>query len=847
MRLKEFQEWKSIGLQLAKQSRELSVEYFSSVPNGLNSLYVTGHQKFFKALRLISASDTQKTVRFYQNGPERLLELNPNVRDTILEMSIAFSDGDADTLIQIFNKFIAVLSPLSYPDQDRISEFADEIGGISFDAAKAFLKNAALLSLEISECFLPYWVNQGLAVLKKNEGQGVDYFSLKEKQGAAEFNKWKFAVAYEDIKGILSVFATALCGKKMLFEKVDKAEKPNRFYSIYMTGSQSKVLLPPHYAIGRTKEENFRLYKIAVAHQAGYIEFGTFNHRFDIIWKTLNRFRIHDLAKDIFFIIEDARIGRMLKKQYRGICHQLDQSLFLEMKNRDSRGNNLLSEALEVLLCLSLDYWPLDFFNGKEKFPKIENKMSSLKKALKISMDGFSEKSESSWDSFLKAKEVYEYLAPLAEKNSYSPPRPELVPERPDLPEILFPGKSKKNPNEIIEGDTGTDNDQLMVPIKNLLIKNLKSANNAQGRPLTEKKGFQSINEDNVMEPDDLIAKKYSFPKRVAKTSGCDGPFYYDEWDYIHGQYRNKWCRAFENATAPGHIDRYNRITEQYRLLINKVKKQFQRIKPVVMETVRKVEWGEELDLDEVVQWAVDRKQKRSPSEKLFIRKEKRPQKTAIIILIDLSASTDEQIALPEKTINKADCACMRPSYSPDVYFQKNKKIIDILRESLVVILEALNELGEQVGVFGFSGQGRHQVDIFPLKEFTEPFNESVKGKICNIQPKQSTRMGCAIRHASGKLKQIESETRLLILLSDGLPQDLDYGEDRNSKKYAINDTMMAFAEARREGIQPFCITVDNTGNDRLKFVSDPKSYLLINDAHSLPEVLPKIVESLMA
>jgi len=114
------------------------------------------------------------------------------------------------------------------------------------------------------------------------------------------------------------------------------------------------------------------------------------------------------------------------------------------------------------------------------------------------------------------------------------------------------------------------------------------------------------------------------------------------------------------------------------------------------------------------------------------------------------------------------------------------------------------------------------------------------------MQPKQSTRMGCAIRHAAGELKQIDSETRLLILLSDGLPQDLDYGEDRTSKTYAINDTMMAFAEARREGIQPFCITVDNTGNDRLKFVSDPRSYLLINDAHSLPAVLPKIVESLM-
>jgi nitric oxide reductase activation protein len=106
--------------------------------------------------------------------------------------------------------------------------------------------------------------------------------------------------------------------------------------------------------------------------------------------------------------------------------------------------------------------------------------------------------------------------------------------------------------------------------------------------------------------------------------------------------------------------------------------------------------------------------------------------------------------------------------------------------------------------------------------------------------------MGCAIRHAINKFKNIDSDTRLLILLSDGFPQDLDYGEDRTSKSYALHDTFMAFAEARREGIQPFCITVDQTGNDYLKKIHDPKSYLLIEDIDSLPMALPKIVESLI-
>jgi len=121
-----------------------------------------------------------------------------------------------------------------------------------------------------------------------------------------------------------------------------------------------------------------------------------------------------------------------------------------------------------------------------------------------------------------------------------------------------------------------------------------------------------------------------------------------------------------------------------------------------------------------------------------------------------------------------------------------------------------------------------------------------MKARIGGIKPKQSTRMGPVIRHASQKLKHHDSDLRLLILLSDGYPQDLDYGEDRQSNEYALNDTMMALIEAENEGIQPFCITVDQSGNDYLRKMCDPGSYLVIKDIYSLPEILPKVVESLI-
>jgi nitric oxide reductase NorD protein len=118
--------------------------------------------------------------------------------------------------------------------------------------------------------------------------------------------------------------------------------------------------------------------------------------------------------------------------------------------------------------------------------------------------------------------------------------------------------------------------------------------------------------------------------------------------------------------------------------------------------------------------------------------------------------------------------------------------------------------------------------------------------RIAGIRPRQSTRMGPAIRHAAQKLAFMEAQQRLLILLSDGFPQDCDYGEDRTSYEYGLQDTMMALLETKTQGISPFCITVDQSGNDYLKKICDPKDYLVIKDIFSLPRVLPKVIESFL-
>ena len=193
-----------------------------------------------------------------------------------------------------------------------------------------------------------------------------------------------------------------------------------------------------------------------------------------------------------------------------------------------------------------------------------------------------------------------------------------------------------------------------------------------------------------------------------------------------------------------------------------------------------------------------------------------------------MSASTDEQVPCRDRET------------------KDEKRIIDIEIESLVVMMEALDTFSDEYSVYGFSGDGRGQVDFYRVKDFADPYSEMLKQRIGGIEPQRSTRMGAAIRHAVQKMVMVDSDQRLLILLSDGFPQDSDYGEDRSSNEYGLQDTMMALIEARREGIRPFCITVDQAGNDYLKKMCDPNSYLVIQDVYGLPETMPKIVASLM-
>jgi nitric oxide reductase NorD protein len=168
--------------------------------------------------------------------------------------------------------------------------------------------------------------------------------------------------------------------------------------------------------------------------------------------------------------------------------------------------------------------------------------------------------------------------------------------------------------------------------------------------------------------------------------------------------------------------------------------------------------------------------------------------------------------------------------------------VIDVAKDALAVMADALVPLGDAVALYGFSGQGRDGVEFAVAKDFADPLGASTWAALAAIEPRGATRMGAAVRHAASKLARQPAARRLLVVVSDGYPQDSDYGPDRNDEEYGVQDTARALQDAERAGLSTLCVTIDPAGHDYLRRMCPPESYLVIDDVPALPAGLAAAV-----
>jgi nitric oxide reductase activation protein len=219
-----------------------------------------------------------------------------------------------------------------------------------------------------------------------------------------------------------------------------------------------------------------------------------------------------------------------------------------------------------------------------------------------------------------------------------------------------------------------------------------------------------------------------------------------------------------------------------------------------------------------------------------------------------MSASTDFPLpdsavaAAPSEPVKAEDGALYLyggHDQAPHAASAPKRRVIDVSKDALALMCGALHTLGDSYAVYGFSGDGRANVEFHVAKDFADKLSASTWAALAAMQPRRSTRMGAAIRHAQSKLARENARIKLLIVVSDGYPEDHDYGADRNDREYGVQDTARALMEAERAGTVNFCVTIDKAGHDYLRRMCQENRYLVIDDVSSLPRELTKVYRTL--
>ena len=289
-----------------------------------------------------------------------------------------------------------------------------------------------------------------------------------------------------------------------------------------------------------------------------------------------------------------------------------------------------------------------------------------------------------------------------------------------------------------------------------------------------------------------------------------DPATYYAEWDHRRQHYRADWCALREVAVPQRDPDFAARVLERYRPLVYRLRRSFEALRDEERRLYRQAD-GDEIDLDAAVEALADARHGLEADERLFSRRQKDERDIAVLFMVDMSGST-------KGWINDAE------------------------REALILLCDALERLGDRYGIYGFSGETRNRCEIFPVKDLDEPYSPEVAARISGIEPKDYTRMGVAIRHLNRLLAETPARTRLLVTLSDGKPDDLD-GYYRGD--YGIEDTRQALIESKRNGIHPFCITIDEEGPDYLPHMYGTVNYTVVDRVDELPRQVAEVYRKL--
>jgi hypothetical protein len=836
--LQGLQDWAQIATEIANQSDTVgygtAIEYLKESPKALDYLTL-GQLSLWAQLGQVLALEDQKNkdflaLEYFRISPELLGQvLFKEVRPILLEISLSLAKTSSKLAMDFLKQCPQILMLLNgLKIQSAVLDIGKTLAQVAPTVVPVLISHCAeaLMLAEGSLTQFQQWAVQGIEIARTNPERAGAYFSLKLKISHDALRQLSRGVFLKDISRTLRYYAEGLSGKPLEI-KAGSTGLP--------TTPDGVITLPEKITFFTDPEDNFRFYKVMTFHEAGHLEFGSYDpvscHVINgmedetevglkqalktllagvdqgsriPVQKLLEHFPDPALAKDLWMIVEEGRIDYLLRHEYGGIQKDMDFVITQQMKGRP-----VVSELpprpaiLEALLQLSVadtTEVPLGIADVVDKayavLKTVQHPTATVDDSLKAVCSLY---------VFIK-----KYLQGLKEESADDPKKSMTDPPKADAPEEM-----------LAMGHGSLNNLPYRNPLDLQDSSKLATTKSSLKRPpspmLKETTALQHAGE-TIPEKDNL--QVVTSPIHPAEPAG-EGVYYYDEWDIASGDYRSRWCRLEEKTLETVSPEVMDKIKREYGGVISLLRRYFEYLRPQAFKKIKKQEYGEEIDLESAIDSLTERMAGLPPSDRVYSLRQKKTRDVSAAFLIDMSGSTCQQIGSASN-------------------WQVSKRVIDVEKEGLLLLGEALEAIGDEFAMFGFSGHSRNQVNFYKIKDFDEGYGDAVRQRIGAIQPQGQNRDGTAIRHVTAKLLERPAKIKLLILLSDGKPLDEEY-----NGIHALEDTRMALREARTQGVHPFCITVDRDAREYIQEMYDQVSYTIISNITTLPQRLPRIYKQL--
>jgi hypothetical protein len=294
-------------------------------------------------------------------------------------------------------------------------------------------------------------------------------------------------------------------------------------------------------------------------------------------------------------------------------------------------------------------------------------------------------------------------------------------------------------------------------------------------------------------------------------------PSHYAEWDYLIQLERPAWVTVQERRVKMGDLALIDAIAAEHKRVISRMKYLLDAMQPQGVQRLRKLEDGDDIDLNAALDALVGMRMGQQPDPRIMMRSVRKTRDISVMVLLDLSHSTNDRVAGQDHTV------------------------LALTRQACVLLADAIGKVGDPFAIHGFCSDGRHDVNYWRFKDFNQPYDDEVKARLAGMTGQLSTRMGAAIRHASAALKAQRSAKKLLLVITDGEPADVDVRDPQ----YLRHDTKKAVEEAGRSGIITYCMSLDPRADQYVSRIFGAQHYMVVDKVERLPEKLPLLYAGL--